>query len=188
MWPEALPPCLSQSDPNPPVPSTLKGSSFNLDAWPLGPLGLQGSQTYSDRYRVFCVGNRRNIRYRTNHNNKCAGEKLSWLIAFAVLRLTQGALRSQLITKVINGQVQSIPGRRQLRRNFKMYHGGRIGPRTAHKKEGRKTWGIQKFEKCWTFICGSVGVFVDVVGKPTAKYEDFVSFVVAICDLRCISI
>ena len=51
----------------------------------------------------------------TNHNNKCAGEKLPWLIAFAVLRLTQGALRSQLITKVINGQVQSIPGRRQLR-------------------------------------------------------------------------
>lgn len=168
------------------VPSTLKGSSFNLDAWPppLGPLGLQGSQTYSQLQGFLC----RKQKKHTNHNNKCAGEKLSWLIAFAVSHLTQGALRSQLITKVIDGQVQSIPGRRQLRSNFKMYHGGRIGPRTAHKKEERKTWGIQKFEKCWTFICGSVGVFLDVVGKPTAKYEDFVSFVAAIFYLRCISI
>ena len=57
--------------------------------------------------------------------------------------VSQGALRSQLVTKVIDGQVQSIPGKGQLRSNVKMYH-GRIGPRKAHKEEDLRHIKVQK--------------------------------------------
>lgn len=180
MWPEALPPCLSQSDPNPPVPIHLK--RIIVQPRCVAPLGLQGSQTYSDPYRVFCVGNRRNIPITTiNAPVRSCHDSLHLLCCVSPRAPCGPSLSPKSLT------VKSSPFLAE--DSWELQDVSWWENRTTNStQEERKTWGIQKFEKYWTFICGSVGVFLDVVGKPTAKYEDFVSFVVAICDLRCISI